>query len=149
MESYNNLMAFMHTIPSLLTLKNPGFNDDGYAVTDAYIDFTREEETINIHKIIINGKSTDIVGSGTINIETGQIDIDLQISLFKNLSSIVDAVPIVNYIILGDDGRLYASIKVEGTLKKPKMKMKLLKDAASSPFGIIKRTIETPFRIFQ
>ena len=149
MESYSNLMAFMHTIPSLLTLKNPGFNESGYAVTDAYIDFTREEDIINIHELVINGKSTDITGIGTINIETGQIDIDLQISLFKNLSSIVDVVPIVNYIILGDNGRLYTSIEVRGTLKKPKMKTNLLKDTASSPFGIIKRTIETPFRIFQ
>jgi len=36
---YNNLMAFMHTIPSLITFKNPGFNESGYKVDNAFIDW--------------------------------------------------------------------------------------------------------------
>ena len=149
MSFYNNLMAFMHTIPSLVTFKNPGFNENGYVIADAFLDFTREKDIITINKIKINGKSADIIGEGTINLKTEALDINLQISVLKNLSSIVNAIPIVNYIFLGKDGKMYTNVSVKGTLTKPNITTNVIKDTALSPLGIIKRTIETPFRIFQ
>ena len=149
MTFYSNLMAFMHTIPSLVTFKNPGFNEDGYKVDHALMDFKRDGDIITINEINTNGKSADIVGSGTINLKTGKLNITLQISVFKNLSSIVNVIPVVNYIFLGKDGKMYTDVNVKGTLTKPKIKTNVIQDTALSPIGIIKRTIETPFRIFQ
>ena len=149
MEFYNNIMALMHTIPSLATFKNPGFNEKGYKIDYAYLDFTRAGDIITIDKLNIDGKSADIIGSGNINITTGAINITLQISVFKNLSSIVNEIPVVNYIILGKDGKMYTQIEIKGTISKPIIKTNILQDTALSPFGIIKRTLETPFRIFK
>jgi len=73
----------------------------------------------------------------------------LQISVFKNLSSIVNTIPIVNYIVLGKNGKMYTEVNIKGTLKKPSIKTNVIQDTALSPLGIIKRTIETPFRVFQ
>ena len=115
----------------------------------ALIDFKRDENILTINEINISGKSADITGSGTIDLKTGILDINLEISVLKNLSSIVNAMPIVNYILLGEDGKMYTNVKVEGTLKDPKMKTNVISDTVLSPLGIIKRTIETPFRIFQ
>ena len=120
MSFYNNLMAFMHTIPSLVTFKNPGFNDDGYAINNAFINFKRNGDILSIDEIKINGKSADITGSGTINLKTNELDINLQISVFKNLSAIVKAIPLVNYILLGEDGKMYTNVKVTGPISKPK-----------------------------
>jgi hypothetical protein len=149
MTFYSNLMAFMHTIPSLVTLKNPGFNEDGYKVDHALIDFKRDGDILIINEININGKSADITGAGTINLKTEELNITLQISVFKNLTSIVNAIPVVNYIFLGKDGKMYTDVNIRGTLEKPKIKTNVIQDTALSPLGIIKRTIETPFRIFQ
>jgi len=149
MSFYSNLMAFMHTIPSLLTFKNPGFNENGYKVDYAFVDFTRVDNILTINRININGKSTDITGKGTINLETKELNITLQISVFKNLSSIVNDIPLVNYIFLGDNEKMYTQIDVKGTMEDPIIETNIVKDTAFSPFGILKRTIETPFRIFQ
>jgi len=149
MTFYNNLMAFIHTIPSLVTFKNPGFNENGYEITNALLDFKRDGDILTINEIDINGKSADITGKGTINLKTDELNITLQISVFKNLTSIVNAIPVVNYIFLGKDGKMYTDINIKGTLEKPKIKTNVIQDAALSPIGIIKRTIETPFRIFQ
>lgn len=149
MTFYNNLMAFIHTIPSLVTFKNPGFNDDGYEVDNALIDFRRDGDILTINEANIHGKSADIRASGTLNLKTDEIDITLQISVFKNLSSIVKSIPIVNYIVLGKDGKMYTHVNVKGTLSDPKIKTNVIQDTALSPIGIIKRTIETPFKIFK
>ena len=149
MALYNNLMAFMHTIPSLVTFKNPGFNEDGYKVDYAIVDFKKDGDILTIDEVNISGGSADIAGNGTINLKTQEIDITLQISVFKNLSSIVNNIPIVNYIFLGKNGKMYTQVNLKGKLKKPNIKTNVIKDTALSPIGIIKRTIETPFRIFQ
>jgi len=149
MSFYNNLMAFMHTIPSLVTFKNPGFNDNGYAITHAIVDFQRVNDIVKISELKINGKSADVTGKGTINLKTGELDIQLQISVFKNFSSLVNSIPVVNYIFLGKDGKMYTSVQVNGTLDKPKMKTHIIQDTVLSPVGIIKRTIEIPFMIFK
>ncbi len=146
---YNNLMAFMHTIPSLITFKNPGFNDDGYEIVNARMNFKRHNDTIIINELIIDGKSANVVGSGTMNLKTGLLDIDLQISVLKNLSSIVKVIPVVNYIILGENGDMYTSVNVKGSLDDPKITINAIQDVILSPVGVIKRTLETPFRILK
>ena len=146
---YNNLMAFLQTIPSLVSFKTPGFNKNGYLIKDAVIDFSRDGDILTIDEINIRGKSTDIIGSGTINLKTDEINILLQISTLKNLTSLVSYIPLVNYIILGEDGRIYTDIDVKGTISNPKMTTHIIKDTAMSPLRIIKRTFETPFRMFQ
>jgi hypothetical protein len=146
---YNNLIAFIHTIPSLITFKNPGFNEDGYQIIDSFFDFTRVDDILTIDKLNINGKSTDITGSGTINLKTDELNVTLQISVLKNLSSIVSNIPIMNYIFLGKNGKMYTQVNIKGTLKKPIIITNVIQDTALSPLGIIKRTIETPFRIFK
>jgi len=149
LSSYNNLMAFMNTVPSLLTLKNPGFDDNGYHVNHAVLDFKRDDDILTITELKIDGKSADIIGTGTINIKTKKIDINLEIAVLKSLSSVVNIIPLVNYIFLGKDGNIYTKVTIKGTLDKPEMKTHLITDAAISPLGIIKRTIETPFKIFE
>ncbi len=146
---YNNLMALVHTIPSLVTFKNPGFNEDGYKIDSSIIYFRKHGDLLTFNKIVIDGKSADIIGKGSINLKTKKIDITLQISVLKNLSSMVNSIPVVNYIILGKDGRIYTEVNIKGTVKKPIIITNVVQDTALSPFSIIKRTIETPFRIFQ
>ncbi len=148
MSFYNNLMAFIHTIPSLITLKNPGFNEDGYEIIDAFFNFTRVDDILTIDELNIDGKSADITGSGTMNLKTDELNINLQISVFKNLSSIVNNIPIMNYIFLGKDGKMYTQVKIKGTTENPIITTNVIQDTALSPLGIIKRTLETPFRIF-
>lgn len=146
---YNNLMAFMHTIPSLITFQNPGFNEDGFQVTSGFVEFSRDEDILTIDKLSLKGKSADVLGSGTVNLKTNTFDINLQISVLKNLATIIDVIPIVNYILLGEDGRVYTNIKVTGTLEKPKMKTYAIQDTLLTPLEIIQRVLETPFRIFK
>ena len=146
---YNNLMAFIQTIPSLITFQNPGFNEDGFKVTSGFVDFSKDKDTLIINRLKMKGESADVAGSGTINLKTKKLDINLQIGVLKNLTRIVDAIPIANYILLGEDGKMYTNIKVSGTLEDPKMKTYAIQDTFLTPLEIIKRALETPIKILQ
>ena len=149
MTFYNNLIALINTIPSLLTFKTPGFNEKGYSINSMLLDFKRTNDIIHIDEIKIDGKSTDVIGHGTYNIATNEVDLTLQLAILKSLSSIVKNIPIVNYIVLGDNGKIYTQINVTGTVENLNIKTNIISDTVSSPMNIIKRTIQTPFKIFK
>lgn len=72
LKFFDNLMATINAIPSLVVFSDPKFNQGGYFVKDGYIEFTREGEVITIVDMKLTGNNADIV-SGTINFDTNQI----------------------------------------------------------------------------
>lgn len=146
---YSNLMAFFNTVPSLLTLKNPGFNERGYGIEKGFVDFNLSENTLVINTISFDGKSTDVAGKGTINLETDEVNLSLKIAVLKSVSTALKNIPLVNHILLGDDGKMYTNVKISGTLDAPIVKSQAISDAAMTPFEMIKRTLEAPFKLFK
>lgn len=146
---FNNLMAFINTIPSLMTLKNPQFNEHGYEVKEGFISFKRKENALMIEEIKLKGHSADISGSGIVLLDNSQIDLTLNIATLKSVSNILNNIPIVRNILLDKDGKIFTSVRVKGTLEKPDISTNLLAETIFSPINIIKRTIKLPFTIFR
>ena len=149
LKSYNNLIAFINTIPSLLFMKNAGFNESGIEVTKGDILFSRENDLVTVHNITLNGVSTDIVGGGIINLKDETMHFNLQIKTLKALSDTISKIPIVNYILLGDNQTLSTGVEISGSMSDPVVKTQVLQDTLSKPFDVIKNTIMLPFKIFQ
>jgi len=145
MNFYNNIMALIDTIPALLTFKIPGFNDKGYSINKATVHFSKKNNILTINYLEIDGKSTDIIGNGTLNSKTNDINMTLQLSVLKSLSSVINKIPVLNYIILGEDGKLYTTLNVTGTLDRPQIKTNVISNTIMSPLNIIKRVIQAPF----
>ncbi len=147
-EVFNNLMAFINTIPSLLFLQNPNFSSNGYKIKNGEIEFVKIENILTFTKIAIKGYSADINGLGYVNLSSGYLDLNLEISTFQNIDKIIKHIPIVGYIILGKDGRNSVGVKVRGDFRDPKVETYLVKDIFKMPFNILKRTLDFPFMLF-
>ncbi len=143
-----NIIAFIDTIPSLLTFKSPGFNQNGYFVESGEIDFGLNKEFLAVDKIDLNGSSMDLKGKGIMHLESKNLDFQAQLIFAKGLSGIVNKIPLVNYILLGKDGTISTNLKIKGTLDKPNIQTQTAQDVLLSPFNILKRTITAPFEIF-
>ncbi|NPA81513.1 MAG: DUF3971 domain-containing protein, partial [Epsilonproteobacteria bacterium] len=148
LEVFNNLMAFINTIPSLLFLQSPSFSQKGYKIKKGYIDFMLLGDILTFTKIDIKGYSADVLGSGYINLKNLVLDLDLQISTLQNVDKIIGNIPIVGYILLGKDKRNSITVKIRGDVNDPKVETYLIKDIFSMPFNIIKRTLSIPFSVF-
>ncbi len=144
----SNTIAFIDTIPSLVIFKNPGFNDDGYEIDKGTIQFGYGNEVLVFEDINIKGHTLDITGSGVIDFEADKIDIILEISTIKSLTSILGAIPIANYILLGKDNKATTRIRIQGAIDNPQISSSALQDTLSTPFEMIERTLKTPLRIF-
>lgn len=149
LKFFNNLMATINTIPSLLIFSDPNFNQEGYFVKNGYIEFEQKGEEILIHELNLKGSSADIFGSGSINLTNDTLQLKLQIRTLQTFSSIIDLIPIVGGVILGEDKKISTNISVTGSLKDPKIETHLVTDTLMGPVNIIKRTLELPLNLFK
>lgn len=140
----NNILAFVNTIPSLVTFSLPGYNTHGMAVKDAYMHFKAKNNVFEISDIYIDSKELDILGRGSANFNTNTID--LQLNLKTDLGSSISKIPVVGYILLGDD-TVSTTLKITGALENPKVESLLAEDIIVAPLNIIKRTFLLPYHL--
>jgi hypothetical protein len=143
----NNILAFLNTIPALATLSSPGFDEDGYRITEGIVYFELADKVLNIRHLRADGITVNCEAEGWINFNDSMLEIDLELITMKNYSYLVNKIPLAGYAILGEDGALSTSLKIDGSLANPSIKTFLARDITMTPFNIIKRTFEWPFRM--
>ncbi|KPH51613.1 hypothetical protein HPU229254_06095 [Helicobacter pullorum] len=148
LNTLQNLMAFIDTIPSLLSLKMPGFNDQGYYLKEGNIVFGLNQDFLAIENLDFIGSSIDIKGKGIIDIKNQNIDFYAQLITAKSLGEIINKIPLVNYILLGKEGTISTSFSIKGPLKDPNITTQTTQDILLSPFNILKRIVTSPLEIF-
>lgn len=139
----NNVLSFINTIPSLTTFSLPNYSTKGLRVKDTYAHFTYQNHIFNIDNYVLNSPELKIDGSGEANIKDDTLNGTL--TLKSDLGSALGKVPVVGYILLGDDGSISTTLNLKGKLSDPIVETGIAKEIVSAPFNILKRTITYPF----
>jgi len=158
----NNLLLFIHTspalinpylaIPSVLNMATKGgVNLTGYKIIDGFMnfDYDLKKNLFNIPQLLTLGNGIDFDGKGVLDINTLKLDSTLKLIFFKDYTSIVGAIPVVNYVVLGDSKRVETKVDIFGPLDNPKISTNLTKDAFSVPVNIAKRILTSPLKLFE
>lgn len=158
----NNLLILVNTSPGLINpllaipsvvgmATNEGFNLNGYKITKGKIDFTYniDDKFLNMNKIFTKGNGIDFDGFTTIDFKTSKVNSELKMIFFKNYSNIVGSIPVVNYILLGDENKVSTKVKIFGTLEEPEYKTELVKEGIKAPYNFLKRIITSPLKLFE
>ena len=142
----NNILAFINTVPSLVTFSLPGYSKKGLHVKNAYAKFHAKKGVFNISDIYLESKELNILGKG--NADINKNSIDLILNLKTDLGSNLSKVPLVGYIIF-DGKNISTTLKITGKLNDPTVNTMLAKDIVVAPLNIIKRTLTLPFKFLQ
>ncbi|MCD6173515.1 MAG: AsmA-like C-terminal domain-containing protein, partial [Sulfurimonas sp.] len=142
----NNILAFVNTVPSLLTFSIPGYHKKGLKVNTAYMKFKSKNNILNISDIYLDSKEIDIFGKGKANFIEDTLDLEL--SLKSDLGSKISKIPLVGYLLMGEDS-ISTTLSITGKLSDPDIKSLIAKDIAVVPLNILKRTITLPYKLFQ
>ncbi len=143
----NNMLAFVNTLPALATFSLPQYSSKGLRVKEAYAGFTYEDENIVVHDISIDSKELRIQGNGELNFEKNRID--MQLALKTDLGSTLSKVPIVGYLLFGDDGSVSTTLSITGKLDDPTVANAVAQDIIVAPFQLLKRTILLPVHLIE
>jgi len=138
----NNVLAFINTIPSLITFSLPDYNKNGLKIKNAYMSFKAKDDIFNIKGITLDSKELDILGQGTASFKNNSID--LKLNLKTDLGSSASQIPVVGYILFDKDS-MSTSMSITGELTNPKVKSLIAQEIIINPLNIIKRTILLPY----
>ena len=141
----NNILAFVNTVPSLVTFSLPSYNTRGLHTKSAYMKFSYKNHIYDISDIYLDSKELDILGHGKTNTKNDSIDMEL--NLKTDLASEASKIPLVGYILFDKDS-ISTTVKLDGKLSDPNIKSMLPKEIIVAPINIIKRTLLLPFNIF-
>jgi hypothetical protein len=136
-----NILAFINTVPDLVTFSIPKYSTEGMKVYKGYASFEYKNEIFNFDNIYLDSDQIDIYGVGKASYTQNFIDLSLQLK--TAIAKDVSKIPLVGYILF-DGKTLSTTLKVKGKLKDPKVSTMLAKDIAVAPLNIIKRTLLLP-----
>ena len=139
----NNVLAFVNTVPSLATFSLPNYNSKGLPVNEGYAHFAYQKGVVSVDNFTLNSPEMKITGTGRADFNSNQLDGIL--TLKTDLGSALGKVPMVGYILLGDDGSLATTLTLSGKLDDPKIDTAIAKEIVTAPFNILKRTLVYPF----
>ncbi len=142
----NNILAFVNTVPSLVTFSLPGYSKNGIEAKNAYINFKFKDDVYKLSDIYLKSKEIEIVGLGKASIERNTIDLDL--NLRTSIGSSFSKIPLLGHILMGKEN-ISTTLTVTGALDNPDVNTQIAKDIAVAPFNIIKRTLMYPFELFK
>ncbi len=147
-KAYNNTLAFINTIPALAILQNPGYSETGFTIEKGTAEYRRvHRDTIIFDSIYIKGKSATIAGTGEIDLVKKTIDLNLAIQSARELGKLVGSLPLVGYILMGEDKSMTFGLQITGTLDDPQVMTSAGGDILSLPLKILKRALESPEHI--
>ena len=141
---YQNLFAFINTIPSISTLSMPKFNLKGFHIKDGYLIADKKQDQIDISALFLRGDSADILAQGEVNLQSKIVNIDMELSYLKDATRLIKNLPLINYILLGKDKKITTAIKITGSIDNPEFKTQIAGDLINIPFNMLKNIIELP-----
>ncbi|MFA5214549.1 AsmA-like C-terminal domain-containing protein [Sulfuricurvum sp.] len=139
----NNVLAFVNTIPSLATFSLPNYNTQGLPVKEGYAHYSYNKGILNVDNFTLNSPEMKILGEGHANINTQTLLGTL--TLKTDLGAKLSKVPMVGYILFGEDGSISTTVTINGKLDDPKVETAIAKEIVTAPFNILKRTLVYPF----
>ena len=143
-KAYNNTLAFINTLPALATFSSPGFSNKGFKIEEGVAEYRKIGDRIILDSIYIRGKSATIVGKGELDLKKNTINMNMAIQTAREFGKVVGSIPVLGYILMGEDKSMTVGLKITGSLDKPKVKTSATKEILSLPFDIIKRTLKSP-----
>ncbi len=149
-KAYNNTLALINTLPELALLNDPGFSQKGFVIDEGVAQYRIiDKKQIIFDSIYVKGAAATIEGSGEIDLEKRTLSIDLAIHVARNLGKLIGSLPLVGYIVMGENKSATIGLKITGDLDKPIVNTSAVKEIFTLPLDIIKRTLETPARLIQ
>ena len=146
-KAYNNTLAFINTLPALATLHNPGFSKKGFMIKKGVAKYRKIKNRIIFDMIHIEGTSASIVGKGEIDLKKKTINMNLAIQTAREFGKVVGSIPVLGYILMGEDKSMTVGLKITGPLSKPVVKTSATKELLKLPLDLIKRTLQSPAHI--
>ena len=141
-KTLNNILAFVNTVPSLLTFKVPDYSQKGLPAQEITGALEYRDKVMTIKSARIDSIELDVHGEGAVNLNDNSID--MTFNLITGAHKNVSRIPLIGFVISGKEKRPSVTLTVKGQLDKPEIQHTAFKEVATYPFQVLKRTVTLP-----
>ncbi|MEN8200312.1 MAG: AsmA-like C-terminal domain-containing protein, partial [Thermodesulfobacteriota bacterium] len=141
-KTLNNVLAFVNTIPALITFSLPDYDSRGLPVTSAVAGMKVMGGLVDFESMDVDSPELGIAGSGWIDLVGKRLDMDLNLITQSKVN--VRKIPLIGFILAGEEKHPSATFKVTGDLLDPKVESEMFREVVTVPFSILFRTLALP-----
>lgn len=136
-------------IPSAYRLASDGAGLEAYQIKGGFIkiNLNRFENILHIKESEMVSSHNDFKGSGDIYLTPGIIDAKVDVIFMKDLATVLSYVPVVGYLVLGDNESISYSVDIKGAYSDPQVTTHMVGETIMAPVNILKRIITYPARL--
>ena len=138
----SNVLAFINTVPALLTFRLPGFSKDGLHAKEISAGINYQDGLIKLSSAHLDSKEIDVRGEGSVNLNDNTLDITL--NLITGTKKSLGHIPLLGYVLSGDKKKPSITLTVKGSLDDPEVNHTVFKEVSTYPFQLLKRTVNLP-----
>ena len=110
---------------------------------------TIEQGILSTEDFIMQSPTFNAFAKGDLNLATRTMDVFFVTQPFEFLDYFLRHIPIIGYIIAGDDRSIIAfPYEIKGHISKPEIELKEWENVPAGISGIVTRMIQTPGRLF-
>ena len=141
----NNIMAFISTVPDLMTFSLPGYSLQGMPFNELYAGFVYDNHVIDVTAFNVESNALDMTGVGKISLVENSIK--MNIDLISKTKKYISKIPLLGYLLVGDEKQPTITLNVKGKLDDPEVGSSVYTEIVKTPFDILLRTISLPSRL--
>jgi len=128
----------------------PDVSKEGFYFDSAQWHSAVSKGQLKMDNFLLKSPAFNAVATGKMDIAGGSIDFDLGAQPLQTFDSIVSNIPILGYILSGEDKSILTySFKVNGSMTDPKVTYIPFRNLGSGVASTFKRLFLTPVRIFK
>ena len=138
----NNMLAFINTIPGLVAFNPPDYRSDGLPAREVSVAMHYDAGVMDLGSVLIDSKELTVRGRGMIDLNANTTD--MTFLLITGAKKSVTRIPILGFILEGEEEKTAVRLKVQGDLNDPQISDTAFKELVSYPFKVIARTFTWP-----
>ncbi len=144
----SKIMSIMN-ISNYLRLKLPRLDTEGIPFDSISGDFVIQDGTLKTEDLFFDSRTMKMSAVGDYDIVHDNLDMVMGFQLLQTIDLIVNKIPVVGYILTGDDGNLFTTyFRASGSLGDPTVKAMTLQGLGEGAVNIFTRIFRFPLRGF-
>lgn len=144
-KTLNNILAFVNTIPSLVTFSLPTYSSSGLRVSSAIAGMRVQNGVAAFETLRIESPELSLAGTGWVNFPEKELSMDF--NLITQTKKNIQKIPLIGYIFAGKEKQPSITVKVTGDLMDPDVESGMFREVATIPFGMLYRTLALPVHL--
>lgn len=141
-KTLNNILAFVNTIPALVTFSLPSYSSSGLQVTSAMAGMKVKKGLATVESMHLESPELNMAGTGWINFPERKVGMDF--NLITQTKKNIQKIPLIGYVFAGDKKQPSITVQVSGDLMDPEVESEVFREIVTSPFSILYRTLALP-----